>query len=152
MKWYVQASTEAFLGTSGTGRSVRRSRATSLAQQSAVGKLITFLARQGQPDPLLAVLRAVDTDAQPLPVETMQDTDAEGRSFLTRWLPSWIQAQQPSAPSMPEGGQVLCLPSPQLLTSLPGHCQRHAIDPGVPVGMHVSLPGQWESKGLIMQP
>ncbi|KAK9868952.1 hypothetical protein WJX84_008719 [Apatococcus fuscideae] len=100
----IKASTEAFLGTSGTGRSVRRSRATSFAQQSAVGKLITFLARQGQPDPLLAVLRAVDTDAQPLPVETMQDTDAEGRSFLTRWLPSWIQAQQPSAPSMPEGG------------------------------------------------
>ncbi|KAK9863255.1 hypothetical protein WJX84_010814 [Apatococcus fuscideae] len=100
----VKASTEAFLGTSGNGRTTRRSRATSLVQQSAAGKLLRFLAQQGQPDPLLSVLRAVDADALPVPADAMQDTDAEGRSFLTCWLPLWTQLQQPAAPSMPEGG------------------------------------------------
>lgn len=107
----MQASTEAFLGTSGAGRSARRSRATGLVQQSAVSKLLRFLAQQGQPDPLLSVLRAVDADAVPVPADAMQDTDSEGRSFLTRWLPSWTQSQQPAAPSMPEGGESETLKS-----------------------------------------
>ena len=75
-------------------------------QQSAVGKLVQFLAQQAQPDPLLSVLRAVDADGLQLPPEVVQDTDADGRSFLTRWLPSWTQSQQPAAPSMPEGGET----------------------------------------------
>ncbi len=105
-----QASTEAFLGTSGAGQASRRSRTASLVHQSAVGKLVNFLAQQGQPDPLLSVLSAVDTDAQQLPPEATQERDADGRSFLTRWLPSWIQSQQPSGPSMPEGGTLWLLP------------------------------------------
>ena len=105
--WRLQASTEAFLGTSGGGQQTGRSRTASLVHQSAVGKLVNFLAEQGQPDPLLSVLRAVETDGQQLPAEASQDRDAEGRSFLTRWMPSWIQSQQPDGPSMPEGGQHL---------------------------------------------
>ena len=104
-RWPMQGSTEAFLGTTGAGRSARQSRATGLVQQSAVSKLLKFLAQQGQPDPLLSVLRAVDADAVPVPADAMQDTDPEGRSFLTRWLPSWIRSQQAAAPSMPEGGE-----------------------------------------------